>query len=114
MIPVMPSHPFTVSKAAYRGPRCYDRLSPLLAQKPESSCVNRWVRPCRVSTPLAPWSSRFRAWIPWRSLELFRNQAGRDGGARRGSPFPLHRHAASRDAVPTNVPREMRAKVMNA
>lgn len=49
-----------------------------------------------------------------RSLELHRNQTGRDGGARRGSPFPLHGHAASGDAVPTNVPREMRAKVMNA
>lgn len=41
---VMPSAPFTLSKAAYRRPRCHDKLSPLLAQEPESSCDDRWVR----------------------------------------------------------------------
>jgi hypothetical protein len=59
----MSSGPFTISKAAYRRPLCHDKLSPRLAQKLESSCDDRWVQPCRVSTPLAPWSSRFRAWV---------------------------------------------------
>lgn len=72
----LPRAPPTKSNAV-----CYG-LSRLLAPKSESFCNDRWVRPCLVSTPLAPRSSRFQAWISGRSLDLHKFQARCDCNAR--------------------------------